>query len=162
MISDNCKFVIGKSGSNIYNGEIPWTEHAKGDIQGIPNVSLESEAIADYNGYNNSELIRASDLEYYMGATNICYSYTITINSNIKNGYLASAGEWYTAYSNKSIIDNIINLIGGDTLLYKVFWTSTEVDSNRAWIFNWDNGALHSSSLKSDHYYICPFFPLNL
>lgn len=162
VIDDNCKFVITK-------GEKPkraWSDDLYGtDVSGLINYTDDSYAITDFNGENNTAIIReaASGEDASNNAAHYCYNQTISINGRgTVHGYLPAFGELQAAYNNKSAIDSAISLIGGTAMPTRYLWSSTEFNSNIAWYLRWDNDSLDFGSKNLTYGYAVPFFPLNL
>ena len=130
LVTDNTKLCI-KKGINA-KSNILWSSVLVGeDLTEINNGS------PDYKGLNNSIAIRqaASSEDDTNNATWYCYSQTITINGDEVHGYLPSFSELEEIYSNKQKIEEILQLIGSETITgycegISSFWSSTENNGN--------------------------------
>ena len=96
---------------------------------------------------------RASD-QY---AANYCRNYTF---KNGAVGYQPALGELFEAYQNKSEVDACMSLIGGKALYDSSInnywkWSSTQYDSNTAWVLDWNNGYLYNFSKDYSNYNAC-------
>src|SRR5574344_643089 len=71
------------------------------NIEALPDVATSAEALADYDGYENTRIIRATD-----GATHYPVAYSVDID----NGwYLPAAGQLSILYANLDIVQNTLN-----------------------------------------------------
>ena len=130
LVTDNTKLCI-KKGVNAKNN-IRWSSVLVGqDLTEINNGS------PDYKGLNNSIAIRqaASSEDETNNATWYCYSQTITINGDEIHGYLPASSELEDIYLNKQKIEEILQLIGSETITeycegISSFWSSTENNGN--------------------------------
>ena len=130
LVTDNTKLCI-KKGINAKNN-ISWSSVLVGeDLTEINNGS------PDYKGLNNSIAIRqaASSEDETNNATWYCYSQTITINGDEIHGYLPASSELEDIYLNKQKIEEILQLIGSETITeycegISSFWSSTENNGN--------------------------------
>ena len=130
LVTDNTKLCI-KKGINA-KSNIRWSSVLVGqDLTEINNGS------PDYKGMNNSIAIRqaASSEDETNNATWYCYSQTITINGDEIHGYLPAYSELEEIYSNKQKIEEILQLIGSETITeycegISSFWSSTENNGN--------------------------------
>lgn len=141
VIDDNCKFVINK-GEEGGRTRTTWSYVLYGtDVNGLTNYSDTSQAVADFNGENNTAIIReaAPDESFGRNAAHYCYRQTISISGRgTVHGYLPAFGELQVAYNNKSAVDNAMSLIGGIAMPTSRLWSSTECDLDRAYYLNWD------------------------
>ena len=130
LVTDNTKLCI-KKGINA-KSNILWSSVLVGeDLTEINNGS------PDYKGLNNSIAIRqaASSEDETNNATWYCYSQTITINGDEIHGYLPAYSELEDIYNNKQKIEEILQLIGSETITeycegISTFWSSTENNGN--------------------------------
>ena len=131
VVSNECSFVIAKADVQpakwaVYSSDVT--------IEGIVTTTTQSEAKADFNGKNNTELMRAAGLG---GISASCNSY---IFPNGKRGYLPSLGEWLLAYSHKNEIEAALSAIKATKLSAGstgTHWTSTQYSATSAWLFGW-------------------------
>lgn len=145
VVSDNCKFVIAPE----QNGSTQvWSKDGAYDnISGVTTTTNSTTAKADYQGVSNSQAIVTKYGNSTDYAAGWCQNYTF---KNGKKGYLGSCGEWQEAYNNKSEIDACMSLIGGtaiDTRAY--YWTSTQCNSDRAWILFWSGGLVDEDNKRN-------------
>ena len=90
-------------------------------------------------------------------AANYCRNYTF---KNGAVGYQPALGELFEAYQNKSEVDACMSLIGGKALYDSSInnywkWSSTQYDSNTAWVLDWNNGYLYNFSKDYSNYNAC-------
>ena len=159
-MTDNCKFAITK-------GEKPqraWSNDLYGnDVSGLTNYTVVGKASADFNGESNTSIIReaAPNEDASNNAAHYCYAQTITVNGATKHGYLAAAGEWQTAYDNKSEVDSALSKIEGTAMpTGNYLWSSTEYSANGAWNLRWLGGFVVNLNKNFGGYYTIPVFPL--
>lgn len=124
----------------------------------IPNVVTETNeflALCDFAGKTNSQsIILAKPTE--STAAHQCAAYS-TEGFGAGSWFLPSCGQWNVAYLNRVKIDASINTtIGSDPLSSGSYWTSTQYNSNDAWIFGWVNGTKRGTT-KSNSYTVRPF-----
>ena len=166
VIDENCAFVIGKTQNY---SEIIWSSKLDGTIvPGIvtvtdPDTGQTDPSIAktDYAGETNSSIVR-SLTSGENNAFNLAYSNTITVNGTILHGYVGAAGEWQTAYNNKSSIRSALSTIGGTaiTIFDYDHWTSTQFDANFAEKFSWSSGGIYKTG-KGNYNYMRAFYHLD-
>lgn len=161
VIDDNCKFAITK-------GEKPrstWSDALYGtNISGLTNYNSSSQAVTDFNGENNTAVIRAaaSSENSSNNAAHYCYNQTVFISGRgTVHGYLPALGELQAAYNNKSAVDSAMSLIGGIAMPTGYYlWSSTECNSNGAWTLDWNNSAMYDNRKDYTYRYAVPVFPL--
>lgn len=124
----------------------------------IPNVVTETNkslVLCDFAGKTNSQnIILAKPTE--STAAHKCAAYS-TEGFGAGSWFLPSCGQWDVAQLNRVKIDTSISAtIGSDPLISGSYWTSTQYNSNDAWIFGWVNGAKRGTT-KSNSYTIRPF-----
>lgn len=124
----------------------------------IPNVvteTNESLALCDFAGKTNSQsIILAKPTE--STAAHQCAAYS-TEGFGAGSWFLPSCGQWNVAQLNRVKIDTLISAtIGSDPLSGGSYWTSTQYNSNNAWIFGWGNGTKRGTT-KSTSYTVRPF-----
>ena len=124
----------------------------------IPNVVTETNvslALCDFAGKTNSQnIIFAKPTE--STAAHKCAAYS-TEGFGAVSWFLPSCGQWGVAQLNRVKIDTSINAtIGSDPLSSGSYWTSTQYNSNNAWIFGWVNGAKRGTT-KNNSYAVRPF-----
>lgn len=124
----------------------------------IPNVVTETNkslALCDFAGKTNSQnIILAKPTE--STAAHKCAAY-FTEGFGTNSWFLPSCGQWGVAQLNGVKIDTSINAtIGSDPLSSVSYWTSTQYNSNDAWIFGWVNGTKRETT-KNSSYTVRPF-----
>jgi hypothetical protein len=124
----------------------------------IPNVVTETNkslAMCDFAGKTNSQnIILAKPTE--STAAHQCAAYS-TEGFGTNSWFLPSCGQWGVAQLNRVKIDTSISAtIGSDPLSSGSYWTSTQYNSNDAWIFGWVNGTKRGTT-KSNSYTVRPF-----
>lgn len=161
VVTYDCRFAITK-------GEKPkkvWSNALHGiDVSGLTNYTDSSQAVTDFNGENNTAIIReaTSSEDASNNAAHYCYNQTISISGRgAVNGYLPALGELQAAYNNKSLVNSAMSLIGG-TAMPTNNWlrSSTEWNAYNAWLLYWINGALEYLNKNFATYYVVPIFPL--
>ena len=156
VVSDNCSFVIDKTVSYSY-----W-ERSGTEISGIVTTTDKSAAKIDYAGESNTTKIINQLGSGNASAANYCKGRSCTVSGTTLYGYLGAAGEWQTAYDNKSSIDSALSKIGGTAMKTGTdvyHWTSTQMLSDNAWILSWDKGTLNGYDKNYGHY-VRAFYPL--
>lgn len=124
----------------------------------IPNVvteTNESLALCDFAGKTNSQsIILAKPTE--STAAHQCAAYS-TEGFGAGSWFLPSCGQWGVAQLSRVKIDTSISAtIGSGPLSSGSYWTSTQYNSNDAWIFGWVNGTKRGTT-KSNSYTVRPF-----
>lgn len=124
----------------------------------IPNVvteTNESLALCDFAGKTNSQsIILAKPTE--STAAHQCAAYS-TEGFGAGSWFLPSCGQWGVAQLSRVKIDTSISAtIGSDPLSSGSYWTSTQYNSNDAWLFGWVNGTKRGTT-KSNSYTVRPF-----
>lgn len=131
-----------------------WT-NTLGTISDVVTETNESLAMCDFAGKTNSQsIILTKPTESTVAQQCAAYS---TEGFGANSWYLPSCGQWNVAYLNRVKIDASINTtIGSDPLSSGSYWTSTQYNSNDAWIFGWVNGTKRGTT-KSTSYTVRPF-----
>lgn len=124
----------------------------------IPNVvteTNESLVLCDFAGKTNSQnIILAKPTE--STAAHQCAAYS-TEGFGTNSWFLPSCGQWGVAQLNRVKIDTSISATtGSDPLSSGSYWTSTQYNSNDAWIFGWVNSAKRGTT-KSNSNAVRPF-----
>lgn len=124
----------------------------------IPNVVTETNkslTLCDFAGKTNSQnIILAKPTE--STAAHKCAAYS-TEGFGAGSWFLPSCGQWGVAQLNRVKIDPSISAtIGSDPLSSGSYWTSTQYNSNDAWIFGWVNSTRRGTT-KSGSYAVRPF-----
>lgn len=131
-----------------------WT-NSLGTISDVVTETNESLALCDFAGKTNSQnIILAKPTE--STAAHKCAAYSIE-GFGAGSWFLPSCGQWGVAQLNRVKIDTSISAtIGSDPLSSASYWTSTQYNSNDAWIFGWVNGTKRGTT-KSNSYTVRPF-----
>ena len=131
-----------------------WT-NSLGIIPNVVTETNESLAMCDFAGKTNSQnIILAKPTE--STAAHQCAAYS-TEGFGTNSWFLPSCGQWGVAQLNRVKIDTSISAtIGSDPLSSGSYWTSTQYNSNDAWIFGWVNGTKRRTT-KSNSYTVRPF-----
>ena len=131
-----------------------WT-NSLGTISDVVTETNGSLAMCDFAGKTNSQnIILAKPTE--STAAHQCAAYS-TEGFGTNSWFLPSCGQWGVAQLNRVKIDTSISAtIGSDPLSSGSYWTSTQYNSNDAWIFGWVNGTKRKTT-KSNSYTVRPF-----
>lgn len=131
-----------------------WT-NSLGTISDVITETNKSLTICDFAGKTNSQnIILAKPTE--STAAHQCAAY-FTEGFGTNFWFLPSCGQWGVAQLNRVKIDTSISAtIGSDPLSSGSYWTSTQHNSNNAWIFDWVNGTKRGTT-KSSSYAVRPF-----
>lgn len=148
VITSKASFVIAKT--NL--GKMAWSSSTGTLVNGIDSTN----ALTDYAGYNNTQLMLATDSS---GAGYSCANYTFP---NGNKGYLPALGELNEAYSNKSKIASLMTKIGGDALTSVYLWSSTQSSSGQSWALFWYDGSRTTSTKGSTTNSVRAFSALTL
>lgn len=131
-----------------------WT-NSLGTISDVVTETNESLAMCDFAGKTNSQnIILAKPTE--STAAHQCVAYS-TEGFGTNSWFLPSCGQWGVAQLNRVKIDTSISAtIGSDPLISGLYWTSTQYNSNDAWVFGWVNGAKRGTT-KNNSYTVRSF-----
>lgn len=130
-----------------------WT-NSLGTISDVVTETNKSLAMCDFAGKTNSQnIILAKPTE--STAAHQCAAYS-TEGFGTNSWFLPSCGQWGVAQLNRVKIDTSISATIGSDPLSRSYWTSTQYNSNDAWIFGWVNGAKRGTT-KSNSYTVRPF-----
>lgn len=131
-----------------------WT-NSLGTISDVVAETNKSLVMCDFAGKTNSQnIILAKPTE--STAAHKCAAYS-TEGFGTNSWFLPSCGQWDVAQLNRVKIDTSISAtIGSDPLSSGAYWTSTQYNSNDAWIFGWVNGTKRGTT-KSSSYTVRPF-----
>lgn len=150
VITAKASFVIAKADI----GVMVWSSNTSALVDGILTSTSNATALTDFAGYNNTQLMLATDTS---GAGYSCANYTFP---NGDKGYLPALGELWEAYSNKSKIDSLMTKIGGTALNINYYWSSTQCNSDRSWRFQWRFGQTVNYLKRSAESYVRAFSAL--
>lgn len=131
-----------------------WTQ-TLGIISNVVTETDKSLAMCDFAGKTNSQnIILTKPTE--STAAHQCAAYS-TEGFGTNSWFLPSCGQWSVAQLNRVKIDTSISAtIGSVPLSSGSYWTSTQYNSNDAWIFGWVNGTKRGTT-KSNSYTVRPF-----
>lgn len=133
VISAKALFVIAKTEL----GAIKWSSNTGSLVNGILTTSDKTTALTDFAGYDNTQLMLATDTS---GAGYSCANYTFP---NGNKGYLPALGELKEACDNQSKIDSLMTKIGGDAFSsYSYYWSSTQYSYRESWKLDWKTSSL--------------------
>ena len=171
VVTENCKFVINKELPMTYG--IPWSYALHGeDVDGLTNYSTSQEAMTDYSGQYNTDIIRSAAPEEDSSNNAAHYCYVQTMNG--QHGYLPSAGELAAMHNNKGDINESLVLIGSksiddrcdefQTMSVPYLWSSTSQAKHYAYRLDWSSNHISMIyQIKGDtesSNYAFPVFPL--
>lgn len=162
VINNNRKFVITK-------GEKPqraWSDALYGtDVDGLTNYDSSGKARTNFNGENNTSIIREAtpSEDASNNAAHYCYNQTISIDGRgTVHGYLPALGELQAAFNNKSAVDSAMSKIGGAVMPTGNYsWSSTECDADFAWGLHWRAGGLNYTFKNYSSLYAIPIYSLD-
>ena len=157
VIDENCSFVIEKTAST---STLTWGGY-KTLISGIGIVTDSNTARTDYAGESNTTEIINQLGSGNAPAAEYCRGRSCKVNRTTLYGYLGAAGEWWTAYNNKSSINSALSKIGGTAMgTDNSHWTSTQYNSSSAWRLSWSNGNVGYYN-KTSSLYVRAFYHLD-
>lgn len=125
VIDSRASFVISK---NQASQDYKWCSITSNLLSGV------STSLSEYNGKANTDYMAEVDTS---GAAYYCTNF---IFPNGQSGYLPSYRELRLAYEYKEDITNIISVVGGDSFINSLYWTSTQKGADQAYDFNWKTG----------------------
>lgn len=139
----------------LLDGDAAFWAQTLGIIPNVVTETNESLAMCDFAGKTNSQnIILTKPTE--STAAHKCAAY-FTEGFGAGSWFLPSCGQWGVAQLNRVKIDTSISAtIGSDPLSSGSYWTSTQYNSNDAWIFSWVNGTKRGTT-KSNSYTVRPF-----
>lgn len=128
----------------------------------IPENGNDPKHALYYDGYKSSKLIREEAQERGLSVPAFTYAYDCTVEmaGETLHGYVASVGQMAEMNINRTVVDNVIKALYGDTakLFSPLFttqkWTSTQSDATIAWFFS----SNADSSTKSSSGVVLPVF----
>ena len=110
-----------------YQGSLPWSTERQ-DIPGLNNYFRFREAITDFDGYENTRIIRAAgNAAWYPAAWAVDFD---------DGWYLPAAGQIRYLYGYIPEINNSIGIVGGEPFTLSDdwwLWASTEGGPEDAW-----------------------------
>ena len=105
---------------NLYDNEVNIPFGGYGEDFPLPNIEESRKAIYDFNGYNNTEILRNLGSAYY---------YPTPWSVDFENGwYLPASGELRLLFNQIIIVNNSLAAIGATPLFEDTnnYWSSTE------------------------------------
>lgn len=154
VITNEAQFVIAKKDI----GRPYWSNVVSSEqtlIEGVFTTTDKKTAMTDFAGISNTQkLITIDECRAAISCNNYAFP-------NGSNGYLPAAGEWNIAYQNKEAVDEIITLIGGDSIQGD-HWSSTQYGATKAWCMRWVNGMIYDQSKAEPNLYTRAFCALNI
>lgn len=128
-----------------YQGSMLWSPDFH-DIPELPNFRTFREAINDFNGYENTRIIRNAGS---------AYTYPAAWAVDFEQGwYLPAAGQIRFLYGYIPEVNRSLELVGGQTINLSSnwwIWASTECNAEDAWDIIYQGSEGHSK--KPDHYF---------
>ena len=129
----------------------------------IPTNGNNTNDALYYDGYKSSKLIREEAQERGLTIPAFSYAYECTVEmaGETLHGYIASVGQMAEMNINRTVVDNVIKALYGDTaklfssLFVDTKWTSTQFDASYAWLFS--SNAI-GSFIKSSSGMVLPVF----
>jgi len=115
----------------------------------------EHNALLDFNGIENTEILKNSELTYYTAAID-CFNYHQT-NDNGLQWYLPACGELAYVVPRKGAINSsLTGLTGGHAFVADFYWSSSEYSDAHARYVSMDSGYV-DYRYKSYSLYVRPF-----
>ena len=110
----------------------------------IPTNGNNTNDALYYDGYKSSKLIREEAQERGLTIPAFSYAYECTVEmaGETLHGYIASVGQMSEMNINRTVVDNVIKALYGDTaklfssLFVDVKWTSTQANATGAWYYS--------------------------
>lgn len=150
VITTKAAFVIAKNDL----GQMAWSSNTSTLVDGILATDDTTTALADLAGYDNTQLMLATDTS---GAGYSCANFTFP---NGNKGYLPALGELQEAFNNKSKIASLMTKIGGTALSSSSYWSSTQFSSGMSWYFYWTNGSKNRNTKDATDRFVRAFSAL--
>ena len=152
VLSSDASFVIAKSKLGGNSG-LAWGGYNK-TITGVTTETSASNAVLDFDGYNNTAKIIEQCEDYtdpsygIIGApaAEACVAFTFP-NSN--KGYLPSLGESVIVLNNISSVNSAMSIIGGVSMSGGNTWCSTQYNASQSWYIAYSNGLINVSGKAS-------------
>jgi len=130
-----------------------------GTFGGTSQISYDhnnwtSGAISDFNGKNNTTVIvAASDDTRDMGSVLKTFNADEQQNQGYNDWYIPACGQLALMYLNMTAINNALTKIGGQTIPYYTYWSSSEYSSNSGWSVGFNTGRVEQRyGNKSSNY----------
>lgn len=144
-------------GDKTWSTELDGTKTCVGVITDVRSkdfdfIGLENLTASFWTNSQNIILAKSTEST----AAHKCAAYS-TEGFGAGSWFLPSCGQWGVAQLNRVKIETSISAtIGSDPLSSGSYWTSTQYNSNDAWIFGWVNGTKRGTT-KSNSYTVRPF-----
>ena len=124
----------------------------------IPTNGNNTNDALYYDGYKSSKLIREEAQERGLTIPAFSYAYECTVEmaGETLHGYIASVGQMAEMNINRTVVDNVIKALYGDTaklfssLFVDTKWTSTQNNATSAWYYS----SFSNSTNKSNSGYV--------
>ena len=128
----------------------------------IPTNGNNTNDALYYDGYKSSKLIREEAQERGLTIPAFSYAYECTVEmaGETLHGYIASVGQMYEMNINRTVVDNVIKALYGDTaklfssLFVDTKWTSTQGNATSAWYYS----SSANGNGKSYSYVVLPVY----
>lgn len=159
VVADECRFVIALEEQG--HTRLGFSEYS--DRLTLPEYTY-SDAVTDYDGYNNTLSIVSAFGSAKTLAAGYCKSFTFP-NGSV--GYLGSAGEWDVAFDNLNQIRNCMSTVFGQSF-GNYYWTSTRGESiydsgffySKFWVAYMNIPTFYAEDITSNNYAARPFTEL--
>lgn len=127
------------------------------DVSGLQNITSSSEALADWNGKNNTKTI----MTYCIANSKSCpaaeYAANFsTLGTQGGDWYLPALGELNALYSHKTAVNEGLTKAKGTVLQDNWRWSSSETDGSWAWGQRFSDGNVGSGYHKGNSIYVRP------
>ena len=132
-------------------------------FQNVPLNGNDKNDALFYDGYESSKLIREEAQERNLTVPAFSYAYDCTVEmaGETLHGYVASIGQIAEMNINKTIVDEVLNALYGNTEvslsseISKAMWISAQQDSTKSYFLN--NGMFFGGS-KFSYFLVIPVF----
>lgn len=144
VLTAKAQFVIAK---RYVSTSMVWSSDASTLVSGLTAFESSTAIMQDYDGRANTQLMLATDTS---GAGFSCANFLFP---NGNKGYLPAAGELYIVFQNKSKINSLMKIIGGDSFLdTEVIWSSSQKSATASWTVQMKKGYRYSGGKIDVHY----------
>lgn len=148
VLTAKAQFVIAKG---YVSTSMAWSSDTSTLVSGLGVFESDIAVMKDYDGRVNTQLMLTTDTS---GAGFSCANFLFP---NGNKGYLPAAGELYIVFQNKSEINSLMKIIGGESFLdTEIIWSSSQRSATGSWIINMKKGSRFSAG-KADVYYVRAF-----
>lgn len=121
VVTENCRFVMALS----YATNLPINSEYLSEGMTLPIYSSKDEAVKDYSGLNNTEVMLSAYGNDTSEAAGYCANYTFP---NGQKGYLGSVGEWQALLGKESSVEACASKVGVEIDITYDYWSSTRSD----------------------------------